>query len=110
MINLDEAGFRMIVYERNESVVVEFHAAWCPFGALLGPKLRRLEKNFGPRWQVARFDVVGAEAVARELGVEYVPALAIYSSGIRRGLWFGDPPMSAVIATIENQQIDGGAA
>ncbi len=101
MIDLDEPRLRRLVLEGGAPLVVEFHADWCPFGALLGPKLRRIEREFGPTWRVARFDVVGFEDLAVELGIDYVPALAVYTSGQRRAVWFGDPPITSVLKTIE---------
>ncbi len=100
MVELDEAEFRRAVLENGEPTVVEFHAPWCPFGMLLGPKLRRIDAQWGRRWRVARVNVVEHEALAVALGIDYVPALALYRDGNRRAVWYGDPPMGAVLDAI----------
>ena len=86
MVELDEAAFRRAVLEYGEPTVVEFHAPWCPFGMLLGPKLRRINAQWGRRWRVARVNVVTHEALAVALGIEYVPALALPRRRAPRGV------------------------
>ena len=100
MVELDEAEFRRAVLDEGEPTVVEFHAPWCPFGMLSGPKLRRIEAQWGRFWRVARVNVSAHEALAVALGIDYVPALAIYRAGDRRAVWYGDPPMGAVLDAI----------
>ena len=84
-----------------EWALVEFFGRWCLYSALLKPKIAACSSRFGAAILVGSLDVDTHAATVRELGIEYVPAVALLHRGSVVERWYGDLPVSVISDAVE---------
>lgn len=65
----------------DKPVLVDFYAKWCAPCQKMLPVLKKLEKELAPRVQLLTIDFDQNRDLARQLGVESIPAFFLYKKG-----------------------------
>lgn len=73
-------------------VLVEFWAPWCPYSALMHPRIEAVARTHGDDVDVARVNVDAHPDLADALGVEAVPSAVLFRTGEPVETWLGTPP------------------
>lgn len=105
MIQLTEESFHREILAHGGPALVEFRAGWCPYSLLIGPKLERLAERYGDRLRIGRADVERTPGVAREVGLEYVPALVLFRAGRPVRRLYGDRALGELVARVERSLV-----
>lgn len=65
----------------NKVLLVDFYAPWCIPCRQMEPSLKKLEKEYKGKVVFSRIDLDKAKPLARKLGIESIPVIAVYKNG-----------------------------
>jgi thioredoxin-like negative regulator of GroEL len=100
MVDVSEQMVRELALVKKRPALVEFWVPWCVYNLLLKPKMETLDAQFGGRVLVGRLNVEEHMPLVKELGIEFVPALAFFHGGRVAEKWYGDLPLRALCEAI----------
>jgi putative thioredoxin len=98
VIDATAQTFEHDVIERSRSVpvVVDFWAPWCGPCRLLSPVLEKLAGEYGGRFVLAKVDIDSEPALAREFGIQSIPAVVGFRDGTGVDAFIGVQPESVI--------------
>ena len=80
IIDLKKEQFANII-EGSKPVLIDFWAPWCGYCRRLGPAYEKVAQEYGDRLVAAKVNIDEEEQLAREEGIEVIPALVLYRNG-----------------------------
>ncbi len=80
-LEVDSAGFRRLVEESEQPVLVDFWAPWCGPCLQMAPHLAAATQRLEPNVRVAKVDVQAHQDVGAALRVQSIPTLALFHGG-----------------------------
>ena len=80
-ININEGSFEVAVLKSPVPVLVDFWAPWCGPCKMLSPVLNELAKEGAGRYRVTKVNVDDNQQLAREFGIQGIPALLFFQDG-----------------------------
>ena len=83
----------------SELVLVDFHADWCGPCKMLEPTVESIAA--GTDAAVAKVDIDDHQGIAREFGVQGVPALYLFAGGEASQRWVGVQDEGTLVGAIE---------
>lgn len=103
VIDVDTAGFAAEVIERSRTVpvVVDFWAAWCGPCRTLGPMLEAAVARRNGEVILAKVDVDREQELARQFGVQGIPAVHAFRDGRVVDHFTGAVPMAQIEAFLD---------
>jgi thioredoxin 1 len=107
MVEFDAALVRQAVLQEKRTALIEFWAGWCVFSRLLLPKTEALGRAFGDRALVGRLDAERHEALVRDLGIEFLPAMGFFHGGELVRKWYGDFPIQEAVELLRRHSPPG---
>lgn len=76
-----ERDFEQSVLMSEVPVLVEFSAEWCGPCKLVAPELEALARELEGKAKIVKIDIDRSPIIARQMGVQSVPAFAIFHQG-----------------------------
>jgi thioredoxin 2 len=80
-LEIDSAGFRRLVEESEQPVLVDFWAPWCGPCLQMAPQLHAATQRLEPNVRVAKVDIEAHQDVGAALRVQSIPTLALFHGG-----------------------------
>ncbi len=74
-------AFERIVQKADRPVLVDFYADWCGPCRMLAPTIEKLAKEYQGRAIIAKVDVDSLPAIARQYGIQGIPAVLVFDKG-----------------------------
>ncbi|MEN9582009.1 MAG: hypothetical protein RJA70_5018 [Pseudomonadota bacterium] len=81
LIAVTEKNFQAEVLGSELPVLIEFGATWCGPCKTVAPELEALERELSGKAKVVTVDIDKAPLLAREFGVQSVPAFVVFAQG-----------------------------
>lgn len=95
---ITEAEFDTEVLKASTPVVVDFYADWCGPCRRLSPMLDKVAGQFVGQVKVVKIDVDHAPGLARQYGIQGIPALKFFKAGQEVGGLVGLPAESELVS------------
>src|SRR5262245_44986130 len=91
-------NFQRDVIERSHElpVVVDFWAAWCGPGRMLGPAIEAEVAKRQGKIELAKIDVDAEETLAAHYGIQSLPTVAVFRDGKPVTGFVGAHPAAAI--------------
>ncbi len=74
-------AFERIVQKADRPVLVDFYADWCGPCRMLAPTIEKLAKEYQGRAIIAKVNVDSLPAIARQYGIQGIPAVVVFDKG-----------------------------
>ena len=96
--DVSEQEFQAKVLERSKKVpvVVDFWAEWCGPCRTLGPALEKAVRERGGEIELAKLDTDANPRIAREFGIQSIPAVKAFKDGKVVAEFIGAQPPAAI--------------
>jgi len=96
--DVSEQEFQAKVIERSKQVpvVVDFWAEWCGPCRTLGPALEDAVRKRGGEVELAKVDTDANQTIAREFGIQSIPAVKAFKDGKVVAEFIGAQPPAAI--------------
>lgn len=90
--------FERHVIERSHElpVVVDFWAAWCGPGRMLGPAIEAEVAKREGKVELATIDVDAEQTLAAHYGIQSIPTVAVFRDGVPFTGFVGAQPAAAI--------------
>lgn len=79
---MDMKGYQSLIDNaKNEIVLVDFGAEWCPPCKKMEPVLQQLQKDFGDKFSLIKVDGGIHTNLMKQLNAQHLPTFILYKSG-----------------------------
>ncbi|MCL5279114.1 MAG: thioredoxin [Planctomycetes bacterium] len=73
--------FESAVLKADKPVLVDFYADWCGPCRMLAPTIEKIAKEYQGRAIIAKVNVDSLPALARQYGIQGIPAVLVFNKG-----------------------------
>ena len=81
IVHANAQTFPQEVLQSNETVLVDFWAAWCDPCKMLAPSIDKLAEEYDGRATVGKVDIDEEQALAARYGVQSIPTVMVFKNG-----------------------------
>ena len=100
-IEINEANFEREVLQSNQSVLVDFWAAWCGPCKMLAPVLEEIATEQAGRVKIAKVNVDENPGLAAQYQIQSIPTLLYFAGGELRDKSVGAQGRKAILSQLE---------
>lgn len=80
-MNITQEEFNKIKEEKDQLLVIDFHAEWCGPCKALGPLISELADDYKDRAIIKKVDVDSEGDMAKEYGIRSIPTILFFKNG-----------------------------
>ena len=80
-LEINDSNFEEVVLKSDKPVLVDFWAAWCGPGRMVGPVVEEIADEYGDTAVVGKIDVDNNQDIAIKYGIRSIPALLFFKDG-----------------------------
>lgn len=102
-VALNEANFQSEVLDSTEPVLVDFGATWCGPCRKMEPVIAHASLSYEGRVKFGKVDIDASQTLAREYGVNGIPALVLFHRGQEIGRTVGYHSLDDLSAWVDGQ-------
>ena len=101
VIMLNEDNFRQEVLKSEMPDLVDFWAAWCGPGKMVGPIVEELANDYAGKAKVCKLNVDDCGRIAQSYGVMSIPTLILFKDGQEANRIVGFRPKAELAKMLE---------
>ncbi len=98
---ITDATFDEVVLKSDKPVLVDFWAAWCGTGRMVGPIIEEISTEYEGKAVVGKVDVDANQEFAAKYGVRNIPTVLVFSNGEVVGRQVGVAPKQTYTDSID---------
>jgi len=100
-------NFDEVVRESDVPVLVDFWAPWCGPCRMVGPVLDEVAEEYSGKVKVVKVNVDENTQVAGSMGIQSIPAVALFHKGTLQQMLIGARPKQDFTAVLDQTLADG---
>jgi len=102
-LTLTEVNFEDLVLKSSSPVLVDFRADWCSSCRMLDPVIESLYKIYEGKAVIGKVDVDVSPGIAKQYGLQHVPALLFFKNGQIVDRYTGAAPQNFLTEVLDKQ-------
>lgn len=80
-MNITQEEFNKIREEKDQLLVIDFHAEWCGPCKVLGPVISELADDYKDKAVIKKVNVDDEGELAKEFGIRSIPTILFFKNG-----------------------------